>query len=496
MKKILISLLFLGISLWNLTGLPIFSDEAIYIHWAQSAVRDPQSYLFLSMLDGKPPLHVWALMPIVATFRTDPLWFARAFSVICSLLTACVAVRTLRVFSLKARHESIAFAVFLFLPAFFFHARMALAESLFLLAFAFSLWGLLDYVIRKRMISILFFILGFSASLWIKTTAFFFIPIYAVFAFFLHQEMSGSYVGRMRSFVRWLLSKRGVIFILAGVLSGGIFAILKISPVFPSLFSRSADYSFTISELLQGEWKYVLFTSSPRVVYWLGKYMTLLGFVVAFAKHRARTVFLLSAFAFIFPIILIGKVLTFRYFLPAVYLLSCSAVLAACEYERYWKKLRGIWVLFVLHVIVFSSIFVFFPSQTPLTKEDKNQYLFQWSSGYGIPEVREFFIQQSKENTNILVATEGYFGTLPDGLKVYFTDRFYSGKLEIIGVGQPIAEVPLHLRVSARSRPVYLIVNQSRFSDTNVDHYEVLSLFPRPNNQHGLYLLKIRPEKE
>ena len=42
----------------NLTKFPIFSDEAIYIHWAKVAWHDA-AWRFISLTDGKQPLQTW-----------------------------------------------------------------------------------------------------------------------------------------------------------------------------------------------------------------------------------------------------------------------------------------------------------------------------------------------------------------------------------------------------------------------------------------------------
>src|SRR3989338_7826865 len=85
MKKYLLLALFLLTHFLFLTKLPVFSDEAIYIHWAQVATNEPSKYAFLPMLDGKPPLHVWTLIPMLKIVQ-DPLLAGRLISVFIGLV--------------------------------------------------------------------------------------------------------------------------------------------------------------------------------------------------------------------------------------------------------------------------------------------------------------------------------------------------------------------------------------------------------------------------
>ena len=70
-------LLFLG-------RLPVFFDESIYIHWSQEALHGGK--LLISLTDGKPPFHVWFMVPFIWLFK-DPLIAGRIASVVAGALT-------------------------------------------------------------------------------------------------------------------------------------------------------------------------------------------------------------------------------------------------------------------------------------------------------------------------------------------------------------------------------------------------------------------------
>src|SRR3989344_8137335 len=64
----------------NLKGIPIFTDEAIYIRWAQIGLNDP-AHRYISLTDGKQPLFTWLIYPFLGVFQ-DPLFAGRFVSVL------------------------------------------------------------------------------------------------------------------------------------------------------------------------------------------------------------------------------------------------------------------------------------------------------------------------------------------------------------------------------------------------------------------------------
>ena len=65
--------------IFNLLKVPIFTDEAIYIRWAQIGLADP-AHRYISLTDGKQPLFTWLMYPFLMIFN-DPLYAGRFVSV-------------------------------------------------------------------------------------------------------------------------------------------------------------------------------------------------------------------------------------------------------------------------------------------------------------------------------------------------------------------------------------------------------------------------------
>src|SRR3990167_10892944 len=80
---ILLIAYYLFTRLTNLLDIPIFTDEAIYIRWAQIGSRDA-NWRFIPLTDGKQPLFVWAMMISIRLFQ-DPLYAGRIVSVLSGL---------------------------------------------------------------------------------------------------------------------------------------------------------------------------------------------------------------------------------------------------------------------------------------------------------------------------------------------------------------------------------------------------------------------------
>ncbi len=106
---------------------PILVDESIYLRWAE--IIDHQGQWFISLLDGKPPLHTWLLALPRILFHGDPLWTGRAVSVVFGLLS------TLGIFAVGKRLAGetaglLAAALYAVFPLALLYDRLAYTESL------------------------------------------------------------------------------------------------------------------------------------------------------------------------------------------------------------------------------------------------------------------------------------------------------------------------------------------------------------------------------
>lgn len=521
----LIGLLFVFSRWLGLTTLPVFADEAIYIRWSQLLKSGPE-YLFFAMNDGKPPLFVWSLFPWLQTF-SDPLWAARSWSAVVGILQMIVIVQILRSLKQPPLTQIIGASLVLLVPFWFLHHRLALMDGMLTLGLSLSWWGLIKldaHTAQKKMSQMqktwkaillwaLLAGLGWGIALLTKTTALFCAPAFVGLAVLGHSWD-----------VRQMLSPEGrkvflgrlIAFGLAGAVGLGVFLLLRISPAFGSLFSRSGDFSYGIQEWLNLGGR-PLWDNLRRVLPWLSLYLRpeLFSFAAAsliFSQHkRSHWLTWTLGVITILPLLIIGKTLHPRYFLPIVPFITISAAMFAGET---WSWLKDQWQekkrdamfvalailsLFVISSVRFQLLLQWSPHLTPFVLDDREQYLTSWAAGYGIPQTRDLLLERARKGERTTVVTEGSFGTLPDGLLLYFDRAPEIQYLRIEGLAQyPVKFLPDWVLENAQTEETWLLVNQDRFQliPEQLERVELIGSNPKPYGGPPLQLYRVKPAPE
>lgn len=510
------------VSRWTgLTQLPIFADEAIYIRWSQLLRQGPE-YLFFPMNDGKPPLFMWSLFPWLQTF-SDPLGAARSWSAVLGLAQAGVIFAILRTAQQNKRAQLIGAFLVLLTPFWFIHHRLALMDGLLTLGLSLSFWGLsgLDVLTSKTKKSlslakvacwILLAGTSWGVALLTKTTALFFAPV-----FFGLAVLGASWDIRavFTSAGQKILLQRLVAFGAAGALGLVIFAALRISPTFGSLFSRGGDFTYSLDEWIKlgGQ---PLLNNLRRVLPWIAEYLRpeLFTFAVASlifsSQKRQHAMWWVSGFVTILPLIVLGETLHPRYFLPLIPFITLSA---ASFVDETWSWLSAQWaqgskevvavsfavvVIFLISCVRFQVLMQWAPQLTPFVLDDRDQYLTSWAAGYGIPETRDRLIERARQGQRTTIVTEGSFGTLPDGLLLYFDRAPEIAHLRIEGLAQhPVLFLPDWVLEEANKNETWLMVNENRFqlSPEQRGMTELIGQYKKPYGGPPLLLLRVLPSE-
>jgi len=486
--SVLVVVLFLIFRLVNLTVLPVFCDEAIYIRWSQIMKSEP-SLRFLPLSDGKQPLFMWLTIPFLKLF-SDPLFVGRFVSVLAgfgSLLGIFFLSWSLFRSKKAALFSSLIYTV---LPYSVFFDRMALVDSLLN---CLGIWTLFLSVLLIRYQRIDLAMVGgivLGAALITKSPALFFallFPLSLILAPF--KKLNLNSLGKI--FGLWL-----IVYSFAFL----IYNVLRLGPNFQMIALRNKDYVFTFTEILSRpldslrphlndvkEWLPNLFTF-PILLASLG------GLVLGIKSRKKESLILF--FWFFVPLItqvLIAKVFNSRYLFFTIFpLIIFAGFFLDNLFEKMKKRWLGLLVFLVFFVLALRYDFFLLvnPSKAPLTEEMKSGYLRNWTSGYGIPQVRDF-IKKEAEKGRVVVGTEGFFGTLPDGLQIYF-DK--DPNVTIIGVGLGFQEIPQPLKEAALTTSTYLVVNQSRLRINNSPHLKLIFKTPKvagPKGQDYLLLFKV-----
>jgi len=461
----------------NLTTIPIFCDEAIYIRWAQVMRAEP-SLRFLPLSDGKQPLFMWLVIPFLKVIE-DPLVAGRVVSVLAGFGTM-IGVGILSYFLFNKKKISfLAMILYLISPFTFFFDRMALTDGLLsflgIWFFVFSVWLINDARLDLAMIGGIILGLGLIT----KSPALFFavlLPTTLIIFNFKRKNLSLHLI-KVVSF--WL-----VIWVFAFA----IYNILRLGPEFHMIAIRNKDYVFSFSEVLKHP-IYPFWRNFKNIINWFWILLTppifvlgVLGMLEILRKEFKKGVFLL--FCFFLPLLAqsaVAKVFTARYILFSVPLfLIFVAFFIEKIFSLFKNKAIGFDILVLVLLLPCYQIFLLIinPTKAWLPVQERKGYLEEWTAGYGIKEVA-LYLKKVAQNQKVLIGTEGFFGTLPDGLQIYLEKI---PNITIIGVGYPIKGIPDKLTNALRDNKVFLLVNDSRFEVKETQNLKLISKYPKAEN--------------
>ena len=431
---------------FNLDLIPIFADEAIYLRWAQLMAYDWRN-LFVPLTDGKTPLFMWLLAPLLR-FNFDPLLTGRVLSAISGLGTvAGIYFLTKKLFDKPT--AKLASGMALFQPFLLFYDRMSLTDS-FLTALI--VWAV-------------YFGTGIglgltgAAALLVKPSAL----IYLILA-------------PMLKYKAWRQH------LTAGIIAFTIYNLLRLSDSFYMIKQRSLDY-------LQGPTLQHWFSTIQVFGGWLLSYLGwpliiiwLLALIVA-AKFREKKIEILSLFV-ILPFLflaLVGKVVYPRYLLPTVPFILIIVSWGLIRLNRWRLLVAGV---ILLSWFKFDYYLLTDPVKAPLHNSEKEQFFYDWSAGYGLSEIREY-LRKLPDDKKIVVATEGSFGTLPNGLEIYFSGH---PTIQILGVGFPSSGMSQGMdQVLADGKRLFLVANKGRFTFPAESRLKLRGSYLRPRGEELLF---------
>ena len=477
----------LGLRLYRLTLLPVFVDEAIYIRWAQVMGAEP-TLRFLPLSDGKQPLFMWILMFYVRRL-SDPLFAGRILSVVSGIGTM-LGIFAVSFLLFKNKLVSlIAVVLYALSPFTLFFDRLALVDSMLA---AFGIWilffGILTaQTLRLDVAMITGFMLG--GAFLTKSPAIFFVLLLPAVGVFVRKPRD--------------LIKLALLLLVAYGIGCAMYNILRLGPNFNLIKSRNQDYVLPISHL----WTNFKDPLIPHIkdvfLYWLPKMgpwpiMVLAAIGLAATAHKKywKKVLILGLW-FLVPIFIqaeYAKVFTARYVLftlPPIYIFAALSILNRNKIYVVFSS------LFIILFVAMSGIFDWYlftnPAGANLPRGERSGYLEEWTAGDGIREVADYIKDQGPpvKDQKIVVGTEGYFGTLPDGLEMYLNN--VPGTV-VIGVGLGLKEIPTSLLESkAAGNKTYLVINKSRFEeDPDKLGLRLIAVYPKALRPPGdrEYLLK------
>jgi len=449
----------------NLLAIPVFGDEAIYLRWSQ-IIKNEETMRFVPVGDGKQPFFMWLTVPFFKIF-SDPLLAGRAVSVM-SGLGIIFGLYFIFFFISRHRWQSLLpVIIYLFLPFSFFFDRLSLPDNLLSFFGVFSL--LFALLLSKYPRFDLSMVLGLTLGLaWLtKSPAIYFLAL-SWFTFFLYSP---------KNFKYWYLP------LISSLIAFTIYNILRLGPQFHMIGLRNLDYVWPIGEIL----KHPLDPLKPHLIDLFHIYRQFIGAILVlllvFLRYRLplatnKLILVLVAW-WLGPVILncaVAKSFTARYIL---YTLPSLILLLSLIFFKISAKLK---YLILALLLIPNLIYIINLSLTPFTASlpsTESGYLSDWTSGWGIKPASDYLKLRAK-SANVIVGTEGGFGTLPDGLQIY-TDHIFH--LTVIGVGLKFEQLPSSL-VNARQYgdEVYLLINKSRniLTPLELAKLDLVASYPKP----------------
>lgn len=468
----------------SLNNFPIFTDEAIYLRWAQIAKNDA-NWRFISLTDGKQPLYIWLTM-VAMKVIDDPIMAGRLVSVLAGVLTILGLILLGKILFERWRVGILAAGLYSILPFALVYDRLALMDGLLA---GLMLWALIFEIILIRTLRldvalILGGIIGFT--ILTKTSGFFalyLLPISLIFFDFRQKE-------KIKRLAKWF----GLVLVVL-LVSQTMYSVLRLSPFFHLIAQKDKTFIYPFSEWLTHPLTFFL-GNLRGLNEWSVDYFTLpiilsalLGLVwgIKFSKER-----LILFSWFIIPFLglaLFGRVIypRFVFFMTIPLLLLSGYFLHQIAIPKKWL------VAILLLVVVLIPVRIDFdllidPTKARIPRADSNQYFNDWPSGWGIKESIKFF-QEKAQKEKITVFTEGTFGLLPAALELYLVDN---KNISIKGIW-PVPEEPTaEILEQAKAQPTYIVFFQNQ--PPHKWPLEKILEFKkgRTERYHTVYQLKLR----
>ncbi len=435
----------------QLTNLPIFTDEAIYIRWSQIGSADA-AWRFISLTDGKQPFFTWLVMASVRLFQ-DPLFAGRMVSVIGGFISLIGLVLLSRELFKNVSIGLFAAALYVISPFTLMYDRLALYDTW---VATFSIWNLYLAVLlvkRLRLDIALIFGMMLGVGMLNKTSAFlslYMLPVTLLLFDWKRPQL-------IKRFILWL--GYGLV---AAILSQIIYSVLRLSPFFYIISQKDVLFVYPLKEWLIHPFNF--FQGNIHGLFdWLKGYMTWPLLATAWAailipKKYMREKLLLIGW-WLAPFIalsLFGRILY-----PRFILFMTMPLLILSAYTIVWLltfiRKSSIFFLLILCIcgssIYISTRILIDIKSAPILKADRGQLVDDWPSGWGTNEVVAFLKNQQQP---IAVYTEGTFGLFPYALEIFLQNH---PTIEIHGLWPIPDTIPKEMLESASTKPTYFVSN-------------------------------------
>lgn len=416
---VLLSAFYLSLRILNLTLLPVFGDEAIYLDWAWRMTHEP-GLLYFSLNDGKQPLLLW-IFGIFENFFSDPLLAGRLVAVIFGYLTLVAIFKIGKTFfSLTTAY--ISGFLYVIIPLFSFFDRQALMEAAVSAVGAWAAWYFLSWQKSKDYKTALKLGVVLGVGIFIKST---------VFIFLATCILLGAYFAIKKNILHKSLRNGAVL--LGSMLA--VLSLLLINPMFWGTLSMNSRYSNSVKDLLSFPldlWISNLLINLEIMFFFLTPlvFLSVLAGVFLMLREKEfngkKYLFLWIVCSLVLQTLLVKGSIS-RYlvsFLPLTVIFSAYLVDKTLKH----KRVLGIFLLFLICIVPFvlTLISIIYPPDylrfySRITRQADLAYVQSSSSGYGMDELLDEIDKiQKKENKEVFIGIAENAGIPESALQMYY----------------------------------------------------------------------------
>lgn len=419
---IFLCILYFFTRLYNLTLLPIFNDESLYLYWTK-IIASTHRHWFLPLIDGKGPTFIWTEVLSMSLFPAHMYLFAGRFVSVLAGLISCIGIYKLSIMLIKKQYIGfLAVLFYIFIPFSLLYDRVALFDSLLTASVIWVVYYAVQTAHSLQLKHALLWGLWMGIAFSIKFNALI-IEVLALFIFLI-------FIGKEHLQKNW---KKAVVILLI-ILPFPIMVqvLLSFSSGYSEYMYRILKYTNHASKSSFPIFSFNLFLHNMLTIFsWLFSYLTPFFFLFAIFSliitciiNRKLGIFCLSFT--IVPIVLISLVnreIAPRYVLfivPFLIIASCWLIVWMFEKSRPISIL--ITSIIFIFFIRFDYLFMVNPVYAPLPTDERQQFITNDPAGYGLKEIFAYIKSASTKN-KITVVTLGTEGLFPYAFNLEFWDN-------------------------------------------------------------------------
>ena len=383
---------FLFLRCFRINILPIFGDEALYLHWARM-IQKSSADMFISLCDKKAPFYF--ILTSIFYSVNYPLIVGRCVAVGCALLSL-VLIYAICNSSISKRAGWYGAVLYIFSYFFFQNDRQVNPEVLVGTLTLAVIWASIRFIQTEKQIwgIVAGFFMGLGVFTKLSMYAIWPIPVFLLI-------LRGEHKKSLQLWSCYLIAL--------------LFPVVTLLAPQKQVFASHSHF-LKLSDLITfpvDVWRHNIGMFSGITTIYIGwpiLILMLAGLYFAF-KHKNRYILGIGIFAFSLIILMIfiskGKMY------PRYFPMPLSAAIIPAAFALDWIRghyLRKAWLFLLLFIAINLqgawSMFAFFknPIDAPWCPMDKFQFFHGTFSGTGVKELEEFLTKQaSKQGIHVFI---------------------------------------------------------------------------------------------